>query len=188
MCKLVSNWIRPTALLVLMAATASLYSAMSAKAQNGNDSNDKDGSRIRMGYDLAPVQLDVAGLNPDLVGLGSYILNAQIGCNDCHTWPNYAPGGNPFLGQPEQINTAHYMGGGRPFPNGIVSPNISPDPVTGLPAGLTLDEFMSVMRTGVHPDNPNRLLQVMPWPQYRNMRDRDLEAIYEYLSAIPSVP
>ena len=32
------------------------------------------------------------------------------------------------------------------------------------------------------------LLQVMPWPVYRNMSDRDLRAIYEYLRAIPSLP
>jgi hypothetical protein len=31
------------------------------------------------------------------------------------------------------------------------------------------------------------LLQVMPWPVYRNMTDRDLRAIYEYLRAIPCV-
>jgi hypothetical protein len=29
------------------------------------------------------------------------------------------------------------------------------------------------------------LLQVMPWPTFSNMTDRDLEAVYEYLSAIP---
>ncbi len=32
------------------------------------------------------------------------------------------------------------------------------------------------------------LLQVMPWPVYGKMTDRDLIAIYEYLSAIPSRP
>jgi hypothetical protein len=30
--------------------------------------------------------------------------------------------------------------------------------------------------------------QVMPWPTLRNMTDQDLEAIYEYLRCIPSVP
>lgn len=29
------------------------------------------------------------------------------------------------------------------------------------------------------------LLQIMPWPTFSNMSDHDLEAIYEYLSAIP---
>ena len=32
------------------------------------------------------------------------------------------------------------------------------------------------------------LLQVMPWPTYANMTDRDLLAIYTYLSAIPCSP
>ena len=32
------------------------------------------------------------------------------------------------------------------------------------------------------------LLQVMPWPVYGNMIDQDLNAIYEFLSAIPSRP
>jgi hypothetical protein len=31
------------------------------------------------------------------------------------------------------------------------------------------------------------LLQIMPWPIYHNMTDRDLRAIYEYLSAIPCI-
>jgi hypothetical protein len=31
------------------------------------------------------------------------------------------------------------------------------------------------------------ILQVMPWPVYGKMSDRELEAIYEYLRAIPSI-
>ncbi len=31
------------------------------------------------------------------------------------------------------------------------------------------------------------LLQVMPWPQYQDMTDRALRAIYEYLSAVPCI-
>jgi hypothetical protein len=184
----VSKWLRRTTPLVVAATVLGLYLTLSVKAQNGADRDDGERSRIQLGFELAPVPLNLAGLDPALVGLGSYYLNAQIGCTDCHTWPNYAAGGNPFLGQPEQINTADYLGGGRPFPGGIVSPNITPDPVTGLPAGLTLDEFMHVIHTGADPDNPGRLLQVMPWPEFRYMRDRDLMAIYEYLSAIPGVP
>ena len=29
------------------------------------------------------------------------------------------------------------------------------------------------------------VLQIMPWPLFKNMTDHDLLAIYEYLSAIP---
>jgi hypothetical protein len=31
------------------------------------------------------------------------------------------------------------------------------------------------------------LLQIMPWPTYQGMTERDLRAIYEYLSAIPCI-
>ena len=45
---------------------------------------------------------------------GSYIVNTG-GCNDCHTNPEFAPGGNPFLGEPEQINVDRFLAGGREF-------------------------------------------------------------------------
>jgi hypothetical protein len=43
------------------------------------------------------------------------------------------------------------------------------------------------MRTGVDLKNvhPGVPLQVMPWPVYQSLTDRDLRAIYEYLRSIP---
>jgi hypothetical protein len=35
---------------------------------------------------------------------------------------------------------------------------------------------------GIVLPDPNDILQVMPWPIYRFMTDRDLNAVYEYLS------
>jgi hypothetical protein len=142
--------------------------------------------RIARGFAIAPVELNLRGKNKAFVGLGSYIVNAQAGCNDCHTHPPYLVGGDPFEGQPTKINVAGYLAGGRFFGPGIVSPNITPDE-HGLPAGLTFPEFLSVMRTGVDPDEPGELLQVMPWPVFRHMRWADLRAVYEYLRAIPSI-
>jgi hypothetical protein len=143
-------------------------------------------SRIKRGFDIAPVPLDLRGKNRALVGLGSYIVNAQGACNDCHTHPSYAQGGDPFLGQPTQINVAGYLAGGRQF-GPFTSANLTPNPM-GLPAGLTFDQFQNVMHTGNDPDHPDQLLQVMPWPVFSNMVDRDILAIYEYLRAIPSRP
>jgi len=146
-----------------------------------------DESKVKQGYAINPVQLNLKGKNRALVGLGSYIVNTS-GCNDCHTHPNYAPGGDPFQGQPEQINADQYLTGGRTFGPFIKSPNLTPD-AAGRPAGLTLSEFISLLRTGHDPDAaPGRLLQVMPWPVFGKKTDRDLEATYEYLSAIPSKP
>ena len=67
---------------------------------------------IFKGFAIAPVKLDLKGKNSALVGLGSYIVNAHGGCNDCHTSPPYAEGGDPFQGEPEQINQAAYLAGG----------------------------------------------------------------------------
>ena len=35
------------------------------------------------------------------------------------------------------------------------------------------------------PSEDQDLLQVMPWPIYREMLDHDMRAIYEYLRAVP---
>jgi hypothetical protein len=128
------------------------------------------------------VPLDLKGKNRALVGLGSYIVNAQGGCNDCHTNPPYADGGSPFEGQQKQINTTHYLAGGMSF-GPVTSTNITPDDA-GLPAGLTFKQFKRLIRTGFD-ESEGRLLQVMPWPVYQDMTTRDLKAIYEYLRAIP---
>jgi hypothetical protein len=152
--------------------------------------------QILRGYEIAEVQgisLNLKGKDWSLVGLGSYLVNST-GCNDCHTWPNYANGGNPYLGQSEQINTQRYMAGGRLFgPDPVdghivTSANITPDS-TGKPAGLTLAQFLEVIRTGhdPYPEYPGRLLQVMPWPLYHWKTDLELSAIYEYLRAIPRI-
>jgi len=156
------------------------------------DDNDRDEVRIRIGFDIAPVALHFKKKDRDLVGLGSYIVNAQSVCSQCHTNPPFVPGGDPFLGQPKVVNAAHYLAGGMAF-GPFISRNITPDPTSGLPANLTFEQFRLVLRTGVDLDKtpPNvpsathDLLQVMPWPVFQNMTDHDLLAIYKYLSAIP---
>jgi hypothetical protein len=142
-------------------------------------------SRVRTGFRISPVDLNLRGKNPALVGLGSYIVNAAGACNDCHTFPAHLPGGDPFMGEPEIINAQQFLAGGRPF-GPLISPNITPDE-HGRPAGLTFEEFESLMRTGRDPESGD-VLQVMPWNIYGKLTDRDLRAIYEYLRAIPSLP
>jgi hypothetical protein len=170
--------------------TASLLPHTRVRAQGGGDSGEE--SRIRQGFAIAPLPINLDRKNPALVGLGSYYVNAVGSCADCHTnFPQYAPGGNPFLGQPKQINLNNYLRGGRPFPapdpthveNPIVSRSLRPE--DGLPAGLTFDEFVDVMRNGTDYDHEGRLLQVMGWPIFQNMTDRDLLAIYAYLGTLP---
>jgi hypothetical protein len=165
---------------------------MAHAGEDGDAEEGGDASRVRQGFAIAPVQLNLEDRNRALVGLGSYLVNAVAGCNDCHTHPSYAAGGNPFRGQPKKINTANYLAGGRVFnaPGGpFVSRNLTPEAPDGKPAGLSFEQFEEVLRVGtdfdhLHPQ-VSPLLQVMPWPVYQSMSDRDLHAIYEYLSAIP---
>lgn len=186
------------------------------RAHDDDDDRDRNDSRIEQGFDIAPVPLNLAGKNRTLVGLGSYLVNAVGDCNGCHNpgpgANEFAPGGNPFLGQPKKINPATYLGGGRDFGSlvagsaHIISRNLTPDK-TGRPeGGHTFAEFHQIMRTGVdldhlHPTCPvgtintncvpppfdGALLQVMPWFAHQGMTDHDLWAIYEYLSAIPCI-
>jgi hypothetical protein len=157
----------------------------SAKEQSAQAAaNELLTSRVAVGYRINPVELRLRGKNLFLVGLGSYLVNAGGGCNDCHTHPSFAPGGDPFKGETEIINTAQFLAGGRQF-GPTTSANITPDE-NGRPAGLTFEEFEHLLRTGR--DEGGEILQVMPWNVYGKMTRFDLRAIYEYLSAIPSLP
>ncbi len=170
--------------------TASAFAAenpaeQQAEQQSSREmSNHFSNSRVAVGYRINPVELTLRGKNRFLVGLGSYLVNAAGGCNDCHTHPSFAPGGDPFQGETEIINIEQFLAGGRQF-GPITSANITPDE-NGRPAGLTFEEFEHLLRTGREPSG--EILQVMPWNVYGNLTRMDLRAIYEYLSAIPSLP
>src|SRR6266550_303116 len=68
-----------------------------AQDKDDKDDKDKEKSEVKIGFEIAPVPLNLKGKNRDLVGLGSYIVNAQGGCNDCHTCPSYDPNDNPYI-------------------------------------------------------------------------------------------
>lgn len=149
-------------------------------------------TRVKIGKDIItarpkqlPIKLDLSGKNRNQVYLGSYIVNAQGGCVDCHSCPPYAPGHNPYLGETKQFNAVTYLAGGKAF-GPFVADNITPN-AKGRPAGLTLNQFKQVLRTGQDPHTPGNILQVMPWPVYGMMSDYDIEAVYAYLSSIPRV-
>jgi hypothetical protein len=185
--------------LLVFTATAFATAVLAIGGYNahatGDDDDHHEGQgqnqdpRIARGFAIAPVPLTYDKDDhekKELVGLGSYLVNAVGGCNDCHTQPSYLPGNDPFMGQPKQVNTAHYLGGGQHF-GPFVSRNLTPE--NGLPAGRTYAQFKTELRTGIDLDKAHLqispLLQVMPWPTYQNMTDHDLRAIYQYLKSIP---
>lgn len=174
---------------------------------------------VKRGFEIAPVPLNMAGKNYELVGLGSYLVNGPGDCNGCHTSggpPNfdYAAGANPYFNQPKKVDPTVYLSGGQDFgPAGspdqpgpdIIARNLTPDKTGMAAGGHTLSEFLAIMKTGQDFDNlhptcsatvttncipapvDGSLLQIMPWPSFQNMTDHDLQAMYEYLSAIPCI-
>ena len=89
-------------ILVSTAAVAGLFAAVTIISNSPLKGDDRDRNRgereddreleVQIGFSIAPVKLNLEDKDPELVGLGSYIVNAQGGCNDCHTCPSYAPG------------------------------------------------------------------------------------------------
>jgi hypothetical protein len=144
-----------------------LISSPHGRADDGNDDEDK----VELGLKISPVTPNLAGRNRRLVGLGSFIVNAQADCNGCHSagprtefaFTGSIPTGNPYLLKPPfsgktKINPATYLGGGNDFgpliPGSahIVSRNLTPDN-TGRPeGGHTFSEFLLIIRTGVDMD------------------------------------
>lgn len=147
-----------------------------------------DLAAVEKGLAISPVPLNMAGKDRNQVGYGSYLVNATGGCNDCHTNPSYKPGGDPYLGQPKMVNSAAYLGGGQAF-GPFTSRNLTPSasgPVTG-----SLANFKKTIRTGedlrkLHPQI-SPLLQVMPWPVFQELNDKELDAIWAFLTSIPCV-
>jgi hypothetical protein len=199
-----------TALAVIVLVGMTTTSRRGQASAEGNEALE-----IRRGFAIAPVPLNLEGKDRNLVGLGSYIVNAQGDCNGCHSAgpaTEFAPGGNPYFGQPAVVNPATYLGGGRdfgPFPApgfpNIISRNLTPDKTGRAEGGHTFEEFVQIIRTGtdfdhlhptcsptvttncIPPPFDGDLLQIMPWPIYKNMTTHDLRAVYEYLSAIPCI-
>ena len=227
--------------LGMIALTGRFSTPPSVQAQDNHQSNhkgDREASLVRIGFEIAPVPLNLAGKNPWKVGLGSFLVNAVGDCNGCHTGGgppnfNYAAGGNPYFGQPTKTDPTTYLEGGTDFgpavppvpgvypppdywlPSGpyvgpdIITRNLTPDQTGRAEGGRTLEQFKEILRHGtdfdrIHltcsepPSDPNtatclpppvdgNLLQVMPWPVFHNLTDHQIEAIYEYLSAIPCI-
>jgi hypothetical protein len=173
--------------VVALGMTLALVGASAVTSKAAAPGNEE--ATVQIGFDIAPVPLNLQGKNRALVGKGSYLVNAVGGCNDCHTWnaalgSNFEAGGDPFQGQPEQIYRAGYLAGGRPF-GPFTSRNLTPDASGDVADGF--ETFKLIMRTGFDTEHLTPVLQVMPWPMLRHLSDNDLRAIYEYLTSIPCV-
>lgn len=144
----------------------------------------------------------------DKVKRGEYLVSV-IGCGDCHTPKIMTPQGptpdmERFLsGYNAEIPLGAYdttiANSGRwvlmagdltaaAGPWGVsFASNLTPDG-TGL-GNWSYDAFRRAMREGKYKgiENSRPLLPPMPWFNFKNMTDDDLESIYEYLKTIKPV-
>jgi hypothetical protein len=144
----------------------------------------------------------------DPVARGGYIVSFA-GCNDCHTpWVFNKDLGMPVPDMTRMLSghpangpetaakidpktdlafiSADFTSFKLPFGT-VYSQNLTPDKETGL-GNWTEEMFIKALRTGMHMGAAGRpILPPMPWPEFRNMTDDDLKAVFAFLRTIPAV-
>lgn len=141
----------------------------------------------------------------DPVERGRYLVTIG-GCNDCHTpWILGPEGPHPDMtrmlsGHPADLEMPAAPAALGPWvwsgagsntafagPWGVsFAANLTPDENTGT--GIWTEEiFIDTIRSGRHWGQSRPLLPPMPWFNYREMTDEDLEAVFAFLRSIPPV-
>jgi mono/diheme cytochrome c family protein len=104
---------------------------------------------------------------------GAYLVDAVAACGNCHTPKDKM--GRPLAGA--------YLSGGYEFNEPgfgyAAAPNITPDPDTGI-GKWTVGQIAFALRNGKRPDG-STIGPPMPFGFYRNLSDRDAEAMALYL-------
>ncbi|WP_296701621.1 cytochrome c [Algoriphagus sp.] len=107
---------------------------------------------------------------------GKYLANSVANCVGCHS--------------PRDLMTGEFTGpkfsGGLEFEEvpgaKFITPNLTPDPETGILASWTEDTFVERIKAGrIYEYSP------MPWGSFSQMDEVDLRAIYRYLMSLDPV-
>lgn len=95
---------------------------------------------------------------------GAYLVSVT-GCHDCHG--------------------AQLAGGKSSKPGAIDAPNLTPG---GELRAWTDADFIHTIRTGVTPGGHSLNPDEMPWKDFNNYSDDELNAIFMYLQSLPALP
>jgi hypothetical protein len=128
----------------------------------------------------APASNIRVAMTPERIERGKYLF-ALADCDGCHSerdvtrqyWPVVESGrgrGN-FLGQDGPVT--------------LNIPNITPDKETGI-GTWTDGEKIRAIREGIHKDG-SALFPMMPYGEYRNISDDDVQCLVAYLNSLPPV-
>lgn len=119
-----------------------------------------------------------ASADEALLDRGRYLVQGVVACGNCHTPQT-----------PEGPDDTRELSGGMPIamPDVMhaIGPNITPDRETGIGAWSD-DEIVRAIREGVRPDG-SLVGPPMPFMFYRDISDRDMQAIVAYLRHVEPV-
>jgi mono/diheme cytochrome c family protein len=118
----------------------------------------------------------------DGVARGHYISEHVAHCQECHT-PRTLWG---------TLDRSRDLAGNPSGIDGEVTPNITPDPETGV-GKWSEDEMVSLLKSGFLPnmDNVQGLMALVidgvPEGGYKDMTDADAQAVTQYLKRVPPI-
>lgn len=150
---------------------------------------------------------DQPAANASQIERGKYLVTIGV-CDDCHS-PKIMTDKGPvpdesrrLSGHPHDMKVSEYPAGvvpekwgaaGNDFftawagPWGIsFAANLTPDEKTGL-GSWTPDMFRNAIRNGKHMGTGRPILPPMPWPNFREMTDDDLNAVFAYLRTLKPI-
>jgi mono/diheme cytochrome c family protein len=151
-------------------------------------------------------QKSAAPSGEELVAQGEYLVGI-MGCNDCHSPKVFGPQGpspdpdkllsghpadlvigkyDPALFSDWVLFNHHNTAAAGPWGVSFAA-NLTSDE-TGI-GNWTLDQFRKALKEGKYKglDGARMLLPPMPWPNYVNLTEADLEAIFAYLKSTKPV-
>lgn len=115
----------------------------------------------------------------DKVAHGQYLANSVFGCFACHS------ADFKTMNEMEPPKSGGYYGGGNMMPDftgqAISTANITPDKEHGIGA-WSLEDFTRAMKKGL--SRSGKSLRY-PMPQYSELSDKEIEAIYSFLKTVP---
>lgn len=156
--------------------------------------------------DSPKVESQTAPTEAQQIAKGEYLVGI-MGCNDCHSPKVFGPNGpspDPNLllsGHPASMPVAgidstlvgpwvffnpHNTVAVGPWGASFAA-NLTSD-ATGI-GNWTLDQFKTALKKGKYKglEGARNLLPPMPWPNYKNISDEDVAAIFAYLKSTKPV-
>ena len=126
----------------------------------------------------ALIATNAAAQDAALLERGSYLVNAVMACDGCHT-PRGPAGldmSRRFSGGSQVWDEPEYL---------VRGSNITPDRETGI-GGWTADDVKRLLTDGKRP-NGVPVAHQMPYPFYKILTPRDLDAVAAYTLSVPAV-